>query len=219
VRPDGRPSGRVTAIEKQRRGERLNLFLDGVFALAVSADVAARAGLRVGGQIDGDELAALREEASRADAMASALRLLSYRPRSEAELRQRLARRGAPEATVEATLSRLRELGLADDDAFARSWLESRDRAAPRSRRLLQQELRAKGIGAEAAREASSSIDDEDAAWRAASRRLTALRGLPEDEFRRRLSDFLRRRGFGYETARATVERSRRELSEGADGA
>jgi regulatory protein len=217
VLPDGRPSGRVTAIEKQRREGRLNLFLDGVFALALATDVAARAGLRVGDEIDVASLVAIREEGARADAMSRAMRLLSYRPRSEGELRQRLARRGTPPAVIEATLRRLRELGLADDAAFARAWLESRDRSSPRSARLLRQELRSKGVDGEAAAEALSSLDEEDAAKRAATRRLAALRGLPREEFRRRLDDFLRRRGFGYETARAAVESAWRELAGGRD--
>ena len=192
---------RVTAITKQRREGRVNVYLDGRSALGLTLDASAAAGLR--------------EEAARTDAMSRAMRLLSYRPRSEAELRQRLARRGAPANVVEGTLLRLRELGLADDAAFARAWLESRDRSSPRSGRLLRQELRAKGVDGETAGEALAVLDEEDAASRAAARRLSALRGLAKDEFRRRLGDFLRRRGFGYETVRATVESAWRELAGG----
>jgi regulatory protein len=155
---------RVTALEKQRRAGRLNLFLDGAFALAISSEVAARAGLRIGGEIDEAALSSLREEAARADAMSSALRLLSYRPRSDSELRQRLARRGAPSDAIEATVGRLAELKLIDDAAFARSWSASRDRSSPRGRRLLKHELLAKGVGLETAREAVSAVDEEAAA-------------------------------------------------------
>jgi regulatory protein len=209
---------RVTAIEKQRRGGRLNLFLDGAFALALTTEVAARAGLRVGAVVDEAALASLRDEAARADAMSSALRLLSYRPRSESELRQRLVRRGAPAEVIEATLRRLGELKLVDDEAFARGWAESRDRSSPRGRRLLKHELLAKGVGADTAREAVSGVDEEDAAARAAARRLTALRGLTYEQFRRRLGDFLLRRGFGFNTVHVTVERGWRALAEGGDG-
>jgi regulatory protein len=135
------------------------------------------------------------------------MRLLSYRPRSEAELRQRLARRGAPADLADEAISRLRELGLVDDAAFARAWVEGRSRLSPRSRRLLRRELQAKGIEGEAAREALVPLDDEDAALRAAERRAGAMRGLPYPEFRRRLGDFLRRRGFDPATVRRTAER------------
>ena len=208
---------RVTAIEKQRRKNRLNLFLDGRFALGLSTDVAAQVSLRVGDEVDGDRLLALRETEARADAMSAALRLLSYRPRSETELRQRLARRGAPPALVDSTIERLLELGLVDDAAFARSWVESRERASPRGQRLLRQELRAKGVNSDASRELVEGVDDAEAALRASARRAASLSGLPQAEFRRRLGDFLRRRGFDYETIRLTVERRWRELAEGRD--
>lgn len=208
---------RVTAIEKQRRKNRLNLFLDGRFALGLSTDVAAQVSLRVGDEVDGDRLRALREAEASADAISAALRLLSYRPRSETELRQRLARRGAPLALVDSTIQRLRELGLVDDAAFARAWVESRERASPRGQRLLRQELRAKGVNSDASRELVEGVDDAEAALRASARRAASLSGLPQAEFRRRLGDFLRRRGFDYETIRLTVERRWRELAEGRD--
>jgi len=198
---------RVTAIRKQRREGRVNLYLDGRFALGLTLDAVTAAGLRVGDEIDDDTLRSLRHDAAGADAMAAALRLLSYRPRSEAELRQRLARRGAPADLADGAISRLRELGLVDDAAFARAWVDGRSRLSPRGRRLLRLELRAKGIVGEAAQEAVEPLDDEDAALRAAERRADAMRGLPYPEFRRRLGDFLRRRGFDSATVRHTAER------------
>lgn len=197
---------RVTAIEKQRRGKRLNLFLDGRFAISLSPDVAREAGLRVGDEVDEGRLSALREAETRSHAMAASLRLLSYRPRSEAELRQRLSRRGAPPALVEMTLARLRELGLVDDAAFARAWVERRERASPRGRSLLRHELRAKGVADEALAAPLEDVDEEDAALRAGERRAAALRDLAYPEFRHRLGSFLRRRGFSYETVRSTVD-------------
>ena len=108
---------------------------------------------------------------------------------------------------MDGAISRLRELGLVDDTAFARTWVESRSRLSPRSRRLLRRELQAKGIDGEAAREALGPLDDEDAALRAGERRAAAMRELPYPEFRRRLGEFLRRRGFDAATVRRTGER------------
>ncbi|MEE8347097.1 MAG: RecX family transcriptional regulator [Dehalococcoidia bacterium] len=208
---------RVTAVEKQRRGKRVNLYLDGRFTLSLSAEVAAQAGLRAGDELDDEALRSLRETESRSGAMATALRLLSYRPRSESELRQRLDRRGTPPDLVEATLQRLRELNLVDDTAFAQAWVESRHRTSPRGRRLLRQELGAKGVDSDVLRPLLEQIDEADAALRAASRRALSLRTHPYPEFRRRLGDFLRRRGFDYDTVRRTVERLWQELAEEQD--
>jgi regulatory protein len=76
--------------------------------------------------------------------LAAALRFLEDRARSVHEVRRRMARAGYPPDLVEATLARLLELGMLDDQAFARAWVESRDRARPRGERALRAELRAK---------------------------------------------------------------------------
>ncbi|HEU4759741.1 MAG TPA: regulatory protein RecX, partial [Dehalococcoidia bacterium] len=182
----------------------------------LSLEVLAQSGLRAGDGLDAARLDDLRHQEARHDALASALRLLSYRPRSEAELRQRLARRGAPPPIVQQTIDRLRELGLVDDEGFARSWVESRDQASPRSRRLLASELRAKGVARPDADTAVASVDDEDAAYRAGQRRARTVAGLPWPDFQRRLSGFLLRRGFGYETVRTAVARLWQETAPAA---
>jgi len=198
---------RVTAIERQSRRRRGNVFLEGRFALALSLEVIAEAGLRAGDDLSTERLEALREADVRRTALDSALRLLAYRPRSESELRQRLARRGLPVEVVDTTTAGLREQGLLDDAAFARYWVESRSQIRPRSRRLLARELSAKGVERETALRAAEAVDDAEAAYDAGRRRLRALSGLAYPEFRRRLGDFLLRRGFDFETARRTVDR------------
>jgi regulatory protein len=208
---------RVTAIEKQRRGKRVSLFLDGRFAFGLSLDVVTRAGLRAGDEVDDAWLRELRYAEARAGATAAALRLLSYRQRSEAELRQRLTRRGTPPTVVDETLARLRKMGLVDDSAFAQAWVERRESASPRSRRLLRQELLAMGVGGDISCDLLDGVDDADAALRAAARRTASLRGLPCSEFRRRLGNFLRRRGFGHALVRRTVDRRWREITEQRD--
>lgn len=196
---------RVTAIERQRRHGRVNVFLDGRFALGLCQQAALVAGLRVGHEIDEAALQALHQSEVSQRALTAALRLLSYRSRSEAELRDRLCRRGTPPALVVETLSRLRQRGLVDDAAFARAWVDGRQRSGPRGKRLLARELRAKGVAQATARAALEGVDEDEAAVRAATRRAQALRGLPYGDFQRRLGGFLRRRGFGYETAQVAV--------------
>ena len=78
--------------------------------------------------------------------LAAALRFLEARSRSVAEVRRRLTQAGYQSALVEGAIARLIDLGMLDDAAFARSWIESRDRARPRGERALRQELRLKGL-------------------------------------------------------------------------
>ncbi len=203
---------RITAIEKQPR-RRADVFIDGRLALTVSLEVLAQAGLRVGDELTEAKLEELRQAETRYAALAAALRLLAYRPRSEAELRQRLTLRGAPAAAVDETIARLRDLALVDDEAFARAWVESRDQTSPRGRWLLASELRAKGVPRQTVQQSLAALNEEDDAYRAGVRRARSMTALSYAEFRRRLGDYLLRRGFGYETVGATVSRLWREAT------
>jgi len=197
---------RITAIERQKRRPRVDIFVDGRLALSLGLALAVQAGLRRGDIVTAERLEALRQADERQQAHDAALRLLAYRPRSEAELRTRLARRGLPPGAVQQAMERLREQGLLDDDAFARYWVEARQQSSPRGRRLLRRELLAKGIAVETAGQAVAAVAEEDLARRAAEKKAHSLRNLDYATFRRRLGQFLLRRGFPYETARALVE-------------
>ncbi len=76
----------------------------------------------------------------------AAARFLEPRARSVAEVRRRLIGAGYRHDLVEGAIERMLELGMLDDEAFARAWLESRDRARPRGERAIRQELGQKGV-------------------------------------------------------------------------
>ena len=207
----------ITALERQKRQRRVNVFVDGRFALALALSLAQEKGLREGMTVSAADLQGLRREDERHTAYEAALRLLSYRPRSEKEIRFRLGRRGIAPEVVEETAKRLRHLHYLDDGAFAQFWTERRDSVSPRSRALIQSELRFKGIDAETASSTVEGLDDEEAAYRAAAKRLPALASLSRELFRRRLGGFLTRRGFAYDVVRRTLERCWSEASGGSE--
>ncbi|MGB2693793.1 MAG: regulatory protein RecX [Dehalococcoidia bacterium] len=207
----------VTAVERQRYRKRVGVFVDGELTLTLGAELAAERDVRPGRTITRSEIAALADAEAKRGALESALRLLAHRPRSEKELRDRLARKGFLGQPIDEAIVRLRELGYLNDAAFARFWIDTRQTMRPRSQRLLTSELRWRGIEQELAVEVTADISDDDAAYDAASRRLGSLRGLEYQRFRERLGGFLTRRGFGYEIARRTIERCWAELA-GEDG-
>jgi regulatory protein len=161
--------------------------------------------------------------------LAAAARFLEVRPRSVDEVRRRLGDAGYRGDLVEGALERLLALGYLDDSAFARTWVESRDRARPRGAHALRVELRRKGLAggviedALAAREAATAGDDPDdprrdveegvrasseASDREAAERLLERRGsalLREPDPRRRRAKayaLLARNGFGPDVCR-----------------
>jgi regulatory protein len=143
----------------------------------------------------------------------AALRFLAARPRSEQEVRRRLAEKGWTGERVDRVVARLGELQLVDDRAFAEFWLENRTMHRPRGARALRSELSLKGVARDVVDEAIDPARDEsDDAYRAARKRAATLSTLDERAFRQRLGQFLARRGFGWETVEPVVERLWQEL-------
>jgi regulatory protein len=136
----------------------------------------------------------------------AALRFLSYRPRSEAEVRTRLTR-NFPRDLVENVLQALREESLVDDAAFATLWTDSRDSLKPRSAWAIKRELIAKGVDGVLAEEAVIGLDDEASAYRAGVGLARRLHDADLSTFRRRLWSHLKRRGFADADCRHTINR------------
>lgn len=204
----------ITAVvRKPRRAGRVDVYVDGEVAFDVPRDTASKRGLRPGREIDRAQIDALVAAEQKRQAMETAVALLARRPRSEREVRLRLTQRRFPAPQIDETIARLHTLKLIDDAAFAQYWAETRDRTSPRGRRLVTQELRAQGIEADVAAEATAELDDPDAAYRVASRRLRSLAGCDYQTFRNRLGAWLQRRGFGWDVAQRTIERCWGELA------
>lgn len=212
-----RPEGIVTTIQPQQRrgGKRVNVFLDGRYAFSLDQDVALA--LRIGEPVPLSLQAALLDRDGVQQALDAALAFLGHRPRSEQEIRRRLARAEVPAEVAERVVARLREHGLVDDQAFARYWLEQRQTFRPRGARLLRAELRQKGVDAKTAGAVSDTLEetaDEDA-YRAARKKAQQLasQGCDQRTFRERLGQFLARRGFGWEVISPAVGRLWQEVS------
>ena len=152
-----------------------------------------------------------------ADVLGAALRLISYRARSEGEVRRRLSRRFSQE-DVERAVTYLKERDLLNDLQFAASWRRDRESNRPRSARVVRYELLRMGVARDVVDEALEGYDEEDNAHRAAAREAGKLLGLDYDAFRRKLSDRLARRGFSRGITMRIVDDLWRELPHPDDG-
>ena len=127
------------------------------------------------------------------------LRLLTAAPRTRAQLATALRRRGIPAGTAEAVLGRFTDVGLIDDAAFARAWVESRHYSRGLSRRSLSAELRRQGVETEEIREAVDTLDPEQevaTARRLVEQKMAATRGQPPEARVRRAAGALARKGY-----------------------
>jgi len=198
---------KVTAIRNGKRGKRVNVYLDEKFAFSLEAEVVVKEDLRTDQALSEGEIEALKKADLFQRCLNAAFHLLSFRPRSQAELRERLHRRGFDGQNVAAVLTKLKEQGLVDDLAFAQFWKDNRESFRPRSQWLTRLELRQKGVAEEIINQVAAQVDDEASAYRAAVAKARRLSTADYNGFRRRLGQYLKRRGFGYGLIKPTVER------------
>ena len=198
---------KITAIRVGRgRGKRVNVFLDAKFAFSLEAEVAVKEGLRVEQELSASQIETLARSDHFQRCLNAAAHYLSYRPRSESELRQRLQQRGFDSENVAAVIAKLKEQGVVDDMAFAQFWKDNRESFRPRSRWLTKLELKQKGVPGDIIDQVVDTIDDDDSAYRAA---MSKSRSLPLSDYQgfcKRLGECLKRRGFSYEVINHTVE-------------
>lgn len=128
------------------------------------------------------------------------LRQLSAAPRTRGQLARTLDGRGVPDEVADRVLDRFEEVGLIDDRAFARMWVESRQASRGLAPRALRRELTSKGVPDDIVAEALSTIGRESelgAARAVAARKARSVSGLPRPTQMRRLSSALARKGYG----------------------
>lgn len=195
---------RITAIEPQQRSkDRVNIFLNGEFAVGVNAAVVVALGLTTGQAISEDRLKEITYAESINKAVDRACLLLSYRARSEKEVRDRLKQAGFDESVVDVTIGKLFALNYLNDQDFAEKLVAARRSERPQGRRALNWELRRKGISEETVEDTLSGLDEgweHATALDAARSRIGRYQGLEPSEARRKLTAFLQRRGFAWDT-------------------
>jgi regulatory protein len=180
--------------------------------LSIAREILMRSKVQVDEEIGEERLIELRREELAWRARESALRLLSVRARSSSELSQRLRRKDFPADVVDSCVAELVEKRLVDDAAFAESMVRDRVRSRPQGTRRLANELRARGIGPEGARAAidrvmrGEGVDELELANQAA-RKWRHRPGEDPTKARRRLHDYLARRGFAPSTIRRVIEK------------
>lgn len=209
---------RITALEQQAHdAERFNLYIDGTFAFGISAELMLKLGLHTDQELSAADLAQLKNEEARQQAIERAITYLSYRPRSQEEVRRHLRKKETPPEVIEAVLERLNRLDYVNDKAFASFWVENRETFNPRGAQALRSELRMKGVEREIVDEIVDEEHDEERALRVARRKAQQLLqtpGIDYTKFRNRLGGFLQRRGFSYDIIARVVRSLWQEMRE-----
>ncbi len=196
----------ITAITAQKRNtQRLNISLDGEYAF--SLDRLTAAWLKVGRKLSPEEIASLQEKDEQEVAFNRALRYLSYRARSETEMRKYLSDKGFSDHVSQTVIDRLKDERLINDPRFAQDWIDNRVSFRPRSQTQLRFELRNKGLSEDLIEDAlqEADLDDIELACVAGKKLVGRYARLGWLDFRQKLGAALARRGFSYETVRSVT--------------
>jgi len=207
----------LVAQAKKRRGmgTRVNVFIDEKFSFAVSILVIEKFRLARGMAVDAAFLTELLRYDGDTKAYAKAIFFLGYRARSEAEVRERLKRDEWPDEVIERVLQKLREQGFLNDENFSNLWVENRSHSRPRGGRMLQQELRQKGVDKETIAAALPGAEEEsENALAALKTKLRLWEKFDEKTAREKGIGFLMRRGFNYGVAKTAWDQSHEEDEE-----
>ena len=205
-----RPEGAISSLEADpRRGASVRIQVAGHPYCTVPADIAAAEGLRVGDVIDDARHERLSRAADAEAAFRTALRSLEARSYARTDLARRLVRKGHPRAAVDGAMDRAAALGLLDDAAFARGYVETRS-VRGRGPVRLTRDLMAMGversvIDGAIAGHWPDGLEQAEVPVALVKRRAAQLASLPPVVRRRRLLAFLARRGYSGRTVSAAV--------------
>lgn len=209
----------VTKIEVQKRNpRRRSVFIDGEFAFGLDEEVLYKSGLKKGEGLTQQRIKEITDEERKKEAKDAALRFLSFRRRTERQVREKLKKKEFDEKTIEATIDKLKEFDLINDLEFATSWVRDRLAFKPRGKRLLKQELWKKGIRKDIIDQVTEDLckDEDKAALELVERIKKRYRNLEPKVARRRMYSLLLRRGFSYEITRKALSQLNRSFTEEA---
>lgn len=201
----------ITRIEQQKKNpRRYSIYVDGEFAVGVDRNVVIDNGLRKGDTIDDQMLKKLQTADELIRAYQIALRFLSYRPRSEVEIRKRLERDELLPETIDQIITKLYQEHQLDDKRFAEIYAESKMLSKPIGVHRLRRELRQKGISDTIIRHVEQKYCDDETelnnARLLAEKKLSSERTKDPTKRKRHLADYLARRGYGWDVVGAVLK-------------
>jgi len=197
-------------VQKKRKG-RCSVYLDEEFGFGIDQNVLLQFGLNKGDQLSDEKIKEILIIEENHRAKEKAIRLLSYRDRSEKEIIKKLKEAGYKQNAIEWTIAELKRLKLIDDSRFAVSFAKTKMVTKPSGEYLIRRELTSKGIEDElidvALENAYGEKSQYEIATEIAEKRLKRYHGLDEDKTKRKICDFLLRRGFSWDVVNDVLER------------
>lgn len=197
-------AGEITKIEKQKKNKnRHSIFIDNVYAFSLDSEFLLQINLSVGQTLSGNEISEYLNINEQKRCKIKAFSLLARRDHSEKELKDKLSRYNFPEAVIKSVLSYLKSKKLLNDKKFFEMFAKNRLNQRPVGKRKLVSDLKQRGISEFILETTLEKVyiefDEIEIARKLAEKKIKTLNGQPEIKKRKKLGDFLYRRGFDWD--------------------
>jgi regulatory protein len=197
------------AVQKKRKN-RCSIFLDDEYAFGVDQEIVFQFGLKKGDVLTDQQIEEISINEEKKRAKDRALNFLSYRDRSEKEIRTKLKDVGYEENIIDWVIGELQRLKFLDDQRFAQSYAQTQMITRPMGEYFLKRELKQKGLDADLIEQTVEKVYEEkdqlSIALELAQQRKKRYSNIDEMKAKKRVSDFLLRRGFSWEIVSEVLE-------------
>lgn len=197
----------ITSIKPQKNQKRVNIYLDGKFGFGLDLENFIKFGLKVGQELNQDEMEKIIKKAEFQKTYDKILKFAALRPRSGKEFKDWIKRHKVHPSLHEELFNRLKRLDFLNDKKFALWWVGQRQTFRPKSKVVLEQELRLKGIEKKIIEEVFEElkIDEVVTAKKLLGKKNYLWENLSDFEARKKKAEFLRRMGFDWDVIREVL--------------
>jgi regulatory protein len=198
----------ITSIKPQKNKKRVNVYLDGKFGFGIDLENFVKLGLKVEQELSEREIGEIVKKATFQKTLDKLLKFATLRPRSQKEINTWLKRKRVHGSIHKELFNRLNRLDLVDDKGFAQWWIGQRLEFNFKSKRELINELRIKGIKKELIEEilSEAAIDELKIAKKLLQKKSYRWVSLAPLKRKRKMTEFLGRKGFAWETISKAIE-------------
>jgi len=197
----------ITLIKQQKNKNRVNVYFDDKFGFGIDLDNLVLLHLKVDQELTDEEVADIIKKVEYQKTLDKLIRFAMVRLRSEKEITDYFKRKKVHESLHQKLLEKLKHLELLDDEKFAKWWVEQRANFKPKPKRILNQELRIKGIGKEIIEEVLGEevVDEEKMARELLDRKMYKWKNLEPHEAKQKMSQYLAGKGFKWDVIEKVI--------------
>lgn len=197
----------ITQIKQQKSKNRVNIYLDGKFGFGIDLENFIKLGLRVEQELTQKQIDEITDKSQLQKSLEKALNFAMVRPRSEREIVGWFIRKKVANEYHDRIFEKLKKYDLIDDEKFARWWVDQRQNFRPKSKKVLSQELRIKGIKKEIVEKVLGEIkiDEGTLASELIGKNLYKWEKFDKFVARKKKTEYLARKGFSWDVIKTAI--------------